>query len=64
MEKNKEYIISEMIEFCNENSFVNFSYLLRYAKVRRREDWFKLLCDDPLSVFIMVEYLKDSGRGK
>lgn len=49
-------LIDEMVLFCADNGIYEFAELVEYARLKRREDWFPLLCDS--CAFIMKEYLK------
>ena len=48
--------ISEMMDFIKENSIMELSDLLDYARQERLEDWFPLLCDN--SAYIIGQYIK------
>lgn len=50
------HLIDEMVLFCSEKGVYEFAELVEYARRKRREDWFPLLCDS--CAFIMKEYLK------
>lgn len=49
-------LISEMIDFCNQNHVIEFSDLCTYALTYRRDDWFPLLCDN--SAMVMNLHIK------
>jgi len=53
--RDKNRIIREMMDFCEENKIVSFYCLLKYCKSENQE-WFDSLCDN--STFVVKEYLK------
>lgn len=50
-------IISEMIDFINENDIHTFRDLMEYARFAHHDDWFRSLCDD--SAYIISMYIKN-----
>lgn len=55
MASDKYTAISEMIDYCDEQSIFCYADLLTYAK-DNREDWFRCLCDN--GTVTLVQYLK------
>ena len=53
--------IAEMLEFIDDNDITEFKDMLDYARLRRFDDWFKLLCDN--SAYAIEKYIK-SNRHK
>jgi len=49
-------IIAEMMDFVDDNEIKEITDLLRYAREKRREDWFPLLCDS--STYLLNTYIK------
>lgn len=52
---DKYKVVSEMIEFCQNERLYSYSDLLDYSRIHR-PDWFRALCDN--STRVMTEYLK------
>lgn len=52
---DKYKAIGEMIMYCEENSIVSYSELLKYC-MTERYDWFRVLCDN--GTVVIKEYLK------
>lgn len=48
--------IKDMMDFVDEQGITEFADLLRYARVKRYDDWFQSLCDD--SSFVIGQYIK------
>lgn len=48
-------IISEMLEFIENNNVLSYRYILMYSK-NNRPDWFRSLCDN--SSYVIKEFLK------
>lgn len=56
--KSERYqIISEMIDFINQNDIHSFRELMDYSRYAGKEEWFRALCDD--SAYIMSMYIKN-----
>ena len=51
-------LIREMLEFIDENNFIEFKDLMNYAMRERFDDWFPLLCDN--SAYVVQQYLKSN----
>lgn len=49
-------LIGEMMDFVRDNDITELEDLAYYARVKRFEDWFPLLCDN--SAYIMGEFIK------
>lgn len=49
-------LISEMMDFVKEHCIVEPQDLFDYARTKRREDWFPLLCDN--SSYVLTQYIK------
>jgi len=54
--------IGEMMDFVDENDITEMHQLLKYAKQKRFDDWFPLLCDN--SAYILGQYIKSCRHGK
>lgn len=52
-DRNK--IIREMINFCDQNKIFSFAWLIRYS-MDEKPDWFNSLCSN--STYVIKEYLK------
>ena len=55
---DKYKAIGEMIDYCEINSLVSYSELLKYCR-SNRFDWFRVLCDN--GTVVMKEYLKSKA---
>ena len=56
LQSDKYIAIEEMQEFCSKYKITSFMQLNTYARVHRRADWFRTLCDS--GSYIMREYCK------
>lgn len=48
-------MISEMMDFIDDNLITEFSQLMQYCRQHRRDDWFPLLCDN--STYVIDKYI-------
>jgi hypothetical protein len=55
-------LIAEMMGFIDDNEIDEIKTMLDYARSRRMEDWFPLLCDN--SAYIIGEYIKSNRHRK
>lgn len=49
-------LISEIMDFIDDNEIIEITELLKYARNDRKSDWFPILCDN--SMYIIGNYVK------
>lgn len=52
----KYTIIAEMQDFVDDNGIREFATLVHYSRLKRRDDWFPVLCDS--NAILMTNYIK------
>ena len=55
--KSDKYLsLEEMQDFCSKYSITSYRLLVDYARVHRKADWYRTLCDN--GSLVMIQYLK------